>query len=248
LLVARFRVSAGAVFQEALRVVNRLALTPEAQRDVLAAMERGRPSLPMLYGLGHDAGLAYESLMGRAAGIFLGFCACNLADDLADGDCTYLSPPDRIGPGLQYLLQNAFVTALADVGIPSSVLGAATRDLVEAAAQQQCEVRTSSWNAATYRRIGQGIAGRQWVAYLRVLWHATPLEEEAGPLGLVLGELGHIAEDVRSRDPRIFGMTPGDQRAILDWARAALPSLRTHALPAVDAMLRSIEPILQNAR
>ena len=97
---------------------------------------------------------------------------------------------------------------------------------------------STTWTAAAYRRIGQGIAGRQWVGYLRILWHATPLERSAEPLGLLLGELGHIAEDVRSRDPRLLGMPAGDLRAVLQWAREALPTLRGHEAPAVQAMLR----------
>jgi len=240
-------VSAGGVFQAALRTVNGFGLASEAQRDVVTAMERGRSSLAMLYAMGHDAGLAYDPLMARAAGLFLGFCAGNLADDLVDGDCTYLTPPYRLGPGLQYLLQNAFVTALVDADIPAAVLGAATRELVQAAASHQCEVRTGVWTAEIYRRIGQGIAGRQWAAYLRILWHATPLEQKAEPIGLVLGELGHIAEDVRSRDARFFGMSSEDQRSVLSWALESLPPLRAYNLPAVDAMLRSVEPVLQGA-
>jgi hypothetical protein len=239
--------SAGAVFQAALRTINKLHLPADAQRDVVTALEAGRPSLAMLYGLGYDAGLEHEPLMARSSGVYLGFCAGNLADDLVDGDCTYLTPPFRLGPGLQYLLQNASVMALVEAGIPAERLGAAARDLVSAAAEHQCEVRTTGWTAEIYRRIGLGIAGRQWAGYLKILWHATPLEPLAEPLGLGLGQVGHIAEDIRSGDPRFCTMPPEDQRTVVAWALDALPRMRAHGLASVEAMAHTVEPILRRA-
>ncbi len=51
--------SAGAVFQEALRALRRQGLAGEAEREVLAAMEAGRPGpLALLYEAGTEVGLS----------------------------------------------------------------------------------------------------------------------------------------------------------------------------------------------
>ncbi|XXF78306.1 hypothetical protein P2318_00690 [Myxococcaceae bacterium GXIMD 01537] len=61
--------SGGAIYQEALRVLERQGLPAEASRDVLAALEAGQPGpLPLLYAAGVEAGLPREVLMGRATG------------------------------------------------------------------------------------------------------------------------------------------------------------------------------------
>lgn len=238
--------SGGAVFQQALRTINGFGLPSEAQRDVVVALEKGRPALPMLYQMGHDAGLEHDALLARASALYLGFCAGNLCDDLVDGDCTYFEPAIRLAPGLQYLLQNAFVSALSEAGLPATAIGAATRELVLAAAQHQCEVRTTAWTAEIYRRIGSGIAGRQWASNLRLLWHATSLERLAEEIGLGLGEVGHIVEDLRSRDPRLWSIPAEERHAVVAWAIDELGRLRAHALSSVELMARSIEPVLRS--
>src|SRR5437870_2748803 len=98
--------SAGAIFQEALRILNRYQLPNVSQRDLLAALEAGRPGpLEFLYDAGAEAGVPHQKLLTRATAIYFNFCAGNLADDLMDSDCTYLSEPFRLGPCVQYILQ-----------------------------------------------------------------------------------------------------------------------------------------------
>src|SRR5690349_2356474 len=100
--------SAGSLFQQALRTLGRLELPESAQRDVLGALEAARKKGPLalLYEAGAEAGLARDELFHRALAIFFAFCAGSLADDLIDGDCDYLETPIRVGPSAQYLLQN----------------------------------------------------------------------------------------------------------------------------------------------
>jgi len=115
--------SAGAVFQEVLRVFNRQHLPEVSQLDVLAALEAGRPGpLAFLYEAGVEAELPRQQLFTRAVAIYLNFCAGNLADDLIDGDCTYLSEPFRLGPCVQFILQNLFFHVLAEADLPTQTL------------------------------------------------------------------------------------------------------------------------------
>ncbi len=216
-----------------------------AQRDVLAALEAGRPGpLTMFYVMGEDAGLAPEPLLARAAALYIGFCCGNLTDDLVDGDCTYLASPATMGPWLQQLLHDAFFAAVAAAGIPPATIASAARDLAFAAGAHQSEVRTTAWNAQIYRQIGSGIAGRQYAGYLRILWHDSKLASLAEPLGLALGEVAHIAEDVRSGDRRFWSMVAAERSAVVRWAVETLSSVRASGLRSVEVLARSLAPIL----
>ncbi|WNZ62436.1 class I SAM-dependent methyltransferase [Myxococcus sp. MxC21-1] len=171
--------SGGALYQESLRALRRLGLPEVSERDVLAALEAAQPGpLSLFYEAGAEAGLPREALMARGAGLFLSFSAGNLADDLIDGECTYHDPPIRVGPCVQFILQNlAFATLCgAQAQLPGPVLEEAVRTLAVAAGPQALEVRASDWTAPLFRQVAEGIAGQQWAAYLRVLWAGTVLE------------------------------------------------------------------------
>src|SRR4051812_7396710 len=104
--------SAGAVYHKVMSVLGSQRLPEVSERDVLAALEAGRPGpMPFLYAAGVESGLPEQNFLARAAGIYIGFCAGNLADDLSDGDCTYLIEPSRIGPCTQLTLHTLFFHA-----------------------------------------------------------------------------------------------------------------------------------------
>ncbi|AKQ69939.1 hypothetical protein A176_006851 [Myxococcus hansupus] len=239
--------SGGALYQESLRALRRLSLPDVSERDVLAALEAGQPGpLALFYEAGAEAGLQRDALMARGAGLFLSFCAGNLADDLIDGECTYHDPPMRVGPCVQFILQNlAFATLCgAQAQLPGPVLAEAVRTLAVAAGPQALEVRARTWTAPLFRQVAEGIAGQQWAAYLQVLWAGTVLETRAALAGRALGVAAHVAEDIRSRDVRFTSMPEADRYEIVDWARAAAQSLRRLDLRCLDAALRRIEPVL----
>ncbi len=235
--------SGGALYQEALRMLRRLELPPDSERDVLVALEAGQPGpLPFLYEAGAEAGLPREVLMARAAGLFFSFCAGNLADDVIDGECTYYAEPHRVAPYVQFTLQNLAWATLARV-VPAEALARGAAALVAAAGPQALEVRTRAWTADVYRRVAEGIAGQQWAAYLRLLWADTALEARAAA-GLGLGVAAHVAEDVRSQDARFFSMPPAHQREVVAWAREAVDGVRRLELRSLGAALRRIEGLL----
>lgn len=236
--------SGGAIYQEALRVLRRLGLPEPAERDVLAALEAAQPGpLTLLYEAGMEAGLGREALLTRGAGIFLSFAAGNLADDLSDGECSYYTHPVRVGPYVQFLLQNLAWATLARARVPEEVLVEAAHGLAEAAGPQALEVRTQAWTAPLFRRVAEGLAGQQWAVYLRLLWAGTPLANRS-TAGHGLGIAAHVAEDIRSKDPRFFSMPEADQREVVRWARAGMEGVRSQRLRCLDAALRRIDPIL----
>lgn len=239
--------SGGALYQESLRVLRRLELPEESERDVLAALEAAQPGpLSLFYESGAEAGLERTVLTARGVGLFLSFCAGNLADDLIDGDCACYDEPVRVGPYVQFLLQNLAWSTLAEprAKVPPLALEEGARLLAQAAGPQALEVRTREWTSPMFRRVAEGIAGKQWAGYLRVLWAGTWLEERAVPVGLALGIAAHISEDIRSKDARFTSMSPADRVAVVAWGRRATESLRGQDLRCLDAALRRIEPIL----
>jgi hypothetical protein len=240
--------SGGAVFQEALRFVRKLNLPDAASADVLLVLEAGRPGpLNLLYEAAFAAELPRSLLLSRSAALYLGFCAGNLADDIVDGDCDYLEPASRRGPGIQYLLQNAFIAGLIESGVAPQTLARAARALSIGAAANQEALAVTAWSAPVYREIGERIAGRQYAAYLSLLWCGTALEPVAEELGLHLGSAAHVAEDVRSDDPRFWSMPPDDRRLIIVWAREQLAGARVHRLRFVELIAPTIESTLAGA-
>ena len=240
--------SAGAIFQEALRVLNRQDLPEVSQLDVLAALEAGRPGpLAFLYEAGVEAGLPYQKLLTRATAIYFNFCAGNLADDLMDSDCTYLSDPFRLGPCVQYIMQTLCFGTLLEADLPGPTLASITRELLVAAGQQLIEVRTQRWSALVFREVAEGIAGRQWSAYLQILWCDTVLSSRAVTVSMNAGLAGHVAKDISSDDPRYTTLPEAEKREVVAWARVAAQALREEHLPCLDALLLTIDPILQEA-
>jgi hypothetical protein len=240
--------SAGAIFQEVLRILNRYPLPEVSQHDLLAALEAARPGpLEFLYDAGAEAGLPYQKLVTRATAIYFNFCAGNLADDLMDGDCTYLSEPFRLGPCVQYILQTLCFRTMLEAELPDPTLASVTRELVEAAGQQLIEVRTQQWSAPVFRAVAEGIAGRQWSAYLQILWCDTALFSRAVTTSMNAGLAAHVVNDISSGDPRYTTLPEADKREIVAWAKDAAQALRQEHLRCLDALLRTIDPILQEA-
>lgn len=241
--------SAGVVFQEALRILNRQQFPEASRRDLLAVFEAALPGpLGLLYDAGAEAGLPRPTLLARAAAIYIKYCTVNLCDDLSDGDCTYLSDPVRIGPCAQFLLQNLFFHLLGELDLPKSVFAAVTRDIVIGAGLQDLELRTSQWTAPLYCEVADGIAGRQWTAYLQILWCGTPFAERATPIGMNLGRAVLGWEDIASHDPRFTTLTQTGKRAVVAWATTAAEALRQENLRCLDAVLRTIDPVLEKTR
>ncbi len=235
--------SGGLIFQTALRQLRARALPEQAERDLAAALEatRGGP-LEFVYLAGLDSGLPREELLARGTAVFFIFAAGNLADDVADGDCTYL--PARAAPGAQFILQNLVFDVLLGTSIPREDLQAAAAELVRGACQQQREVRTSSWTFELARDVALGIAGGQYAAYLRLLWAGTPLSKDAARIGTDLGAAGQVAMDLTSNDPRATALSPEDRRGLVAWAREAAARLRPLDLQSVRAGLAAIMPAL----
>lgn len=238
--------SGGAVFQEALRILNRQHLPDVSRRDLVAALEAGRSGpLALLYDAGVEAGLSRSTLLTRAAAIYFNFCATNLSDDLTDGECTYLSEPSRTGPCAQFILHNLFFYTLAQADFPGPVLSAAAQNLVACGGAQHIEMRTRQWRAPVFREVAEGIAGRQVSAYLQILWHDTWLADRAVAIGMNVGLVVLVREDLRSGDPRYITLPEEDKREVVTWAVAAAQALRKENLRCLDALLRGIDPVLK---
>jgi hypothetical protein len=219
-----------------------------SRRDLLAALEAGHPGpLAFLYDAGAEAGLPRQTLLTRAAAIYLGFCAINLCDDLTDNECSYLSEPFQSGPCAQFILHNLFFTTLTEANLPNSVLSAATRDLVAAAGAQHLEMRTQQWRAPVFREVAEGIAGRQWSAYLQILWSDTELASRAALIGRNVGLVTLMWEDICSGDPRYTTLPDPDKHEVVAWATAVTEALRRENLRCLNAVLRAIDPVVREA-
>lgn len=239
--------SGGAVFREALRRLRRRDLPDVAERDVISALEagrRGRGPLQFVYDAGAEAGLERDEILRRGAGVFFGFCAGNLADDLVDGECVYLDPPVRLGPTVQFILQQLGWEAWLESGATRDDLARAAGLLARAAGAQQVEVRTERWTIDTAKLVAEHAAGLQYAAYLRVLWSGTRLTERAEHVGQNLGITAHVSSDIASGDRRALDESSEDRAVLVAWAREGYAALAREGLACIDAVLASFAPTI----
>jgi hypothetical protein len=241
--------SAGAVFQESLRVLNRQPLPEASRRDLLAALEAGRPGpLAFLYDAGAEAGLPRQTLLRRAAAVYLSFCAVNLCDDLTDDECSYLSEPFRSGPCTQAILHHLFFALLAEENLPGAVVAAVVQDLIAAGGAQHIEIHTRQWRASVLREVAEGIAGRPWSAYLQIVWHGTDLARRAARIGMNVGQVTLLWEDIGSGDARYATLPTAEKYEIVTWATVVAEALRRENLRCLEAVLKAIDPVFARER
>jgi hypothetical protein len=201
--------------------------------------------LAFLYNAGTEAGLPRQTLLTRAAAIYCGFCAVNLCDDLTDNECSYLSTPFQSGPCAQAILHHLFFTVIAEMNLPGTVLSAAARDLIRAGGAQHVEMQTRQWRAPVFREVAEGIAGRQWSAYLQILWYDTEFASRAALIGMNVGVATLVWEDICSGDPRYTTLPAADKYEIVTWATTATEALRRQNLCCLNAVVKTIDPILK---
>lgn len=239
--------SGGLLFQRALRVLAEANLPEEATRDVVAVLEAARKSGhqgQILYEFAAAAELPRETLLTRATGLLLLTAAANVCDDLMDGDVTYLERPVQLAPSAQMLLQALGTALVLEGGVPAGHLAAAQRTFVRAASFSHVEQRTSQWTAARYRLLAEETGGRQWTAYLEMLWAGTPLESDAAALAFPMACAGYVAEDLRSADRRFTSLTAAEQEEVLAWAQSHLSTLAGNPLRPAQLVHASLEPVL----
>jgi hypothetical protein len=224
-----------------LNEVSAGSITPEARSD----LQRCVRALPMgfleitgavLAEARHPEPIAKQ----RGGGVLLMVCAIQLADDLADGECTYLEAPALRGPGAQALLQVLALRCLLRGEVPPSVLAQALDDLAAVGCAQQREVSTARWDADAYLWLAREINGRQQAAYLALLLAGTSHEPRARELGLSFGTCSHVVGDARTQDKRWQSLSASDRKVV---ASAALQASRT----AQAFGLRALQPHLEFA-
>lgn len=238
-----------AVFQRAILLLEASGIQDPLRSEVATALRVSRPgTLQLSYEAGIDAGLGGEELLVRAAAIYCLASAVNVGDDLSDGDCTYFDNPRKTGPCVQAVLRNLFTKTVLDIGVAPNVLSLVVQDLLAAIDAQRLELATNQWNVDGYKRVADGIGGRLFAAYFRLLWGGTLLAQRAPLVGQGIGRILVISEDVTSKDVRYVSMPSDHQQIVVAWALATVSSLRAERLRSIDFLLRPIEPVLLAAR
>jgi hypothetical protein len=233
-----------AVFNQALREVRSLELSAEAERDFVAALEAARPGpSDLFYALAYEASPSREELLVRAAGLFCVFASGNLADDLIDGECDYLSQPSAIGASVQFGLHHLGYAVLLRSRAEREAVADMAGRLARAGGAEHLEVG-DGWTAERFMGVAEGIAGLQWEGYLPVLWSGAS-RPGASALGRVLGLALHLAEDIRSHDRRFCTLPDGDRQVVARWGLTLVETLRGSSSPCLGRVAASVEPTIQ---
>ena len=228
------------------RAFGRLAalrLDVEVDRLVVRALRSAAPGPgPGLLQAARDAGVEPGDALERAVTAYLAFSVFNLSDDLSDGECHDLPPAEA--QAVLLILHSLFFSGLRDLRLAPEVEAAVLADLVAAEEAQVLEVGTTTWDAARLRTVTGGIAGRQWAAYLRIMWAGTTLEPRAPDLAAHIGRLALLAGDIRSDDPRYFGLPGPDRHAVLAEALASARALEETGLGLARGVVVECRPTI----
>jgi hypothetical protein len=234
------------VFRRALGHVAAARLRIEVDRQVVAALRAAAPGpCLLLLRVGRDAGLDPAQASARAAACFLAFAAFNLSDDLSDGDCDYLEPAPA--QAVVLVLHTLFSSALEELVLPPSVTRAVHRDLLAAEEAQVLETTTSSWDAERLRVVTDGIAGRQWSAYLRIMWAGTPWEPRAPDVARDFSRVALLAGDILSEDPRWTTLPPAERRSVMEDALAGVTGPGSVEGQLARFVTEECQPVLEQA-
>jgi hypothetical protein len=205
-------------------IVHAAHLPAEAREDIEEALRAVDPGFPRLVdGLATDFGLRGNDSELRQDGCILEFAAIQVADDLADGDCNYLEDPARSGPGVHWLLQHLTYRCLLESRAPRVALKRAAHDLTLVGGAQQSEVRTGTWTYANAASMAQGLNGRQYSAYFRILSAGSRHMVRAARAGADFGFALHVVTDRATQDRRWNGTCRAQWHSIASGLRRVVP-------------------------
>jgi hypothetical protein len=227
--------------------VARLRLHVDVERAVIRAINAAAPGPGQaLLNAGLETRLREDVVLARASTAFLNFAAFNLSDDLSDGDCTYL--PSDEAAAVVLILDNVFFSAMRTLGLAEGVEDEIVADLLAAEEAQVLEIKTTAWGAERLTAVTDGIAGRQWSAYLKLLWAGTPLAPRADSIARGLGRVGLLAGDIRTGDARYTGLAVADRQVVLEQALAGVRELEAEQLSFLGPTLAASTPVLLEER
>ena len=235
--------SSVAVVRRAFGRIAAFRFDIDVDRLLVRALKAAAPGpCRALVNAGLDAGLDWREAVDRASTCFLAFSAFNLSDDLSDDDCDYIRP----GPaqGVVLILNGLFVASLRDLHLPSDVDAQVCRDLIAAEQAQVLESSTESWDAPRLWVVTDGIAGRQWSAYLRIMWSGTPLEHLSSFVAEHIGRVALLAGDITTADPRYNTLPPADKQSVLEEALARVTALESVDTQLTKSLIAQCQPVL----
>lgn len=217
-------------------------LSESALQDIHRVLELKDKSLEVLL---HDlmllAGLDAECIDRRLKPLILQQCMIHLADDLADGDCTYLPEYRSQGPTAQYSLQNLVSLSLLEANLSPGGIKNFYSQMLKVGSAQHEEIRTTQWTLPCSQEAASGLNGALFSAYFALIWEGTQLETLASELGYHFGIACHVATDIKSRDVRYMHLKKQDRISLREWGLASanyvydqeIPRLREQMLPAL---------------
>ena len=230
-------------------VLDTHVVSEDARAGIEAILARIDPVFfSFMLEVGSHAGLARAEALLRAQCATLQFGAIQLADDQADGELTYLQP--QRAPTLQALLLTLANRCVLRSQVPPAVLGELADDFLCVGTTHLWELGASSsaWTIEHARRAAEGLNGRQYRAYFRLMTHGTPRGEmDAAREGELFGRVLHVAGDFASADARWLRLDHADRRALALWAREQAEELLRFAEAPTRLQLGRLLGLLEGA-
>lgn len=109
------------------------------------------------------------------------------------------------------------------------------------------EISTSTWDADRLLRVTDGIAGRQWGAYLTLVWSETRLDGLGPEIAHRLGRVLLLAGDITDGDARYSSLPPRDRLRCLELAFDSMRTLEALGLAFTRPLVDGARPVLARA-
>jgi len=237
--------SAAAVLSAVQGFVCEASLDVQARTDLIdAVFALDKAALQFFYDVAVDAGHTPDDIRRRVVAVTLEYAAVQVADDLADGEGSYIESFSRAAPGVAWGLQHLFFLACARAGLSLDAITRASARLLRMLDGQQRDVRTTEWELRSARAAAR-MNELQFSAYFDILLGGTRHAAEAVELGEKLGFALHVVGDSRSADPRIATLAGSERVELLEQALGVVSELERSALGAVARHARHYQTYLR---
>lgn len=234
--------SAQSVTRLCNQFVAKQEFAPVTERSLRSALALASPPIIQLqYELALYSGLSHEQSCARALPILLQNCAIHLADDIADGDCDYLSLPQAATA--LYTLQQLTSLSLSELNLAESQVF--LRLLVQVGDAQHQEIATERWDLQKARSAALGLNGAQFSAYFYLASAGTNHAGKLRDLGCSFGIVNHLANDMKSHDARVMTLPEEEQTKLLEWGLEHAQTVIEAKIPLLTAQL---SPLLRYLR
>jgi len=217
---------------------EQLGFSDAAREDLYAVLVRKDTGLEMLMRkLMQHVEMESGQIEQRILPIVIQQCLIHLADDMADGDCDYLSI-EKASTTLCSLF-NLSALLLLEVNLSPETCKRFYQLMAGVGILQHEEIRISHWTLEETRKAAFDLGGAVYAGYFSLALDGTSLADEAESLGRHFGIASFVARDIQTDDARYLDLDQQERSSLRNWALKSANHLYEKELEPLNPLLLS---------